>query len=237
MVLRAHGCSHLDHRCCRLSLHRVDRPAPSKAETEKTESVTLPTCSTASLRRPAAADPSGREVHACFRCVGGRGQIDDAAASIIAFALRQSGSEASSRRHGEKVSDDGKEGSVTIHLICYASHPSEAVRRYTLRQADSARRRRAGPPSRHRLRRRPCARAVDPRRRRPRRHLRRPYRRALQARGPTTKALDRFVGQQSEESDRRHAAASAHAAEPAVTARAERMIETATERRRLGCAS
>lgn len=83
---------------------------------------------------PADADPSGHEVHACFRCVGGRGQIDDAAASIIAFALRQSGSEANSRRHGDKVSGDGKGGSVTIHLICYASHPSEAVRRYTLRK-------------------------------------------------------------------------------------------------------
>jgi hypothetical protein len=114
------------------------------------------------LAAPAAADPSGREVHAYFRCVGGRGQIDDAAASIIAFALRQSGSEPNSRRHGNKVFGDGKEGSVTIHLICYASHPSEAVRRYTLRQADSARRRRAGPPSRHRLRRGPCARAAGP---------------------------------------------------------------------------
>jgi hypothetical protein len=88
------------------------------------------------LAAPAVADPSARGVHTCFRCVGGRGQIDDAAASIIAFALRQSGSEANSRRHGDKVSGDGKEGegSVTILLICYASHPSEAVRRYTLRK-------------------------------------------------------------------------------------------------------
>jgi hypothetical protein len=40
-VLRAHDGSQLDHRCCRLSIHRVDRPAPCKAGTEKTESVTL----------------------------------------------------------------------------------------------------------------------------------------------------------------------------------------------------
>jgi hypothetical protein len=86
------------------------------------------------LATPAPADKSAREVHALFRCVGGRGQIDDAAALILAFALRQSGLAAESRRHGDKVSGEGKEGSVTIRLICYASHPSEAVRRYTLRK-------------------------------------------------------------------------------------------------------
>jgi predicted PurR-regulated permease PerM len=86
------------------------------------------------LATPAAADLSVREVHAFFRCVGGRGQIDDAAASLVAFALRQSGLGANSRRHADKVSCDGKEGSVTIHLICYASHPSDAMRRYTLRK-------------------------------------------------------------------------------------------------------
>ena len=66
--------------------------------------------------------------------MGGRGQIDDAAASIVAFALRQSGLEAKSRRRGDKVSGDGKTAAVTIDLICYASHPSDAVRRYTLRK-------------------------------------------------------------------------------------------------------
>ena len=90
----------------------------------------------------ASAEPSSapggeprREASAFFfSCVGGRGQIDDAAAAIIAFALRQSGLAAESRRHGDKGSAEGMEGSTTIRLICYASHPSEAVRRYTLRK-------------------------------------------------------------------------------------------------------
>jgi predicted PurR-regulated permease PerM len=95
------------------------------------------------LAAPAPAGPSpssaptdkpAREVNAFFRCVGGRGQIDDAAAAIIAFALRQSGLAAESRHHGDKGSGDDLERSVTIRLICYASHPSEAVRRYTLRK-------------------------------------------------------------------------------------------------------
>jgi hypothetical protein len=90
--------------------------------------------SAADADQPAAASLSAREVHAVFRCVGGRGQIDDAAASIIAFALRQAGFEAGSRRHADKVSSDSKEGSITIRLICYASHPSDAMRRYTLRK-------------------------------------------------------------------------------------------------------
>jgi predicted PurR-regulated permease PerM len=77
------------------------------------------------------------------RCVGGRGQIDDAAASIIAFALRQGGINATSRRHGDRAPETDAP-SLTIHLICYASHPSEAVQRYTLRKlrggrTDSAR--------------------------------------------------------------------------------------------------
>jgi hypothetical protein len=80
------------------------------------------------------ADPTARDLHAVFRCVGGRGQIDHAAALIVAFALRQSGLEAKSGRRGDKVSADDKAAAVTIDLICYASHPSDAVRRYTLRK-------------------------------------------------------------------------------------------------------
>jgi predicted PurR-regulated permease PerM len=85
---------------------------------------------------PAAesADVAARETGAFFRCVGGRGQIDDAAASILAFALRQAGLEAGGRHHGDKPSGEAPEGSITIHMICYASHPSEAVRRYTRRK-------------------------------------------------------------------------------------------------------
>jgi predicted PurR-regulated permease PerM len=86
------------------------------------------------LATPATAVQSPREVAASFRCIGGRGQIDDAAASLVAFALRQSGFEAESRRHGDKLAKDGSEGPPTILLICYASHPSEAVRRYTSRK-------------------------------------------------------------------------------------------------------
>ena len=43
MVLRERGGFQLDHRSCRLSIHLVDRSAPCKAGTEKTESVTLST--------------------------------------------------------------------------------------------------------------------------------------------------------------------------------------------------
>jgi len=81
-----------------------------------------------------ATDPSDREIQATFHCVGGRGQIDDAAAAIVAFALRQSGLEASSQRRGEPPAGDAKEGTLAIRLICYASHPSDAVRRYTVRK-------------------------------------------------------------------------------------------------------
>ena len=86
------------------------------------------------LAAPAAAARTASELHVVFHCVGGRGQIDHAAASIVAFALRQSGLEAKSGRGGDKVADDDEAAAVTIDLICYASHPSDAVRRYTLRK-------------------------------------------------------------------------------------------------------
>jgi predicted PurR-regulated permease PerM len=67
------------------------------------------------------------------RCIGGRGQIDDAAASIIAFALRRDGLDADSLRRGQPSTVT--EGEVIeLDLICYASHPSSAVRRYTARK-------------------------------------------------------------------------------------------------------
>jgi predicted PurR-regulated permease PerM len=86
------------------------------------------------LPAPIVANVAAPEINAVFRCVGGRGQIDDAAAAIVAFALRQAGLEASTIRRSDKLSGDSKEGSIPIHLICYASHPSEAIRRYTLRK-------------------------------------------------------------------------------------------------------
>ena len=88
----------------------------------------------ADLPAPIGVAEAPREINARFHCVGGRGQIDDAAAAIVAFALRQAGLEASTSRHSDKLSDGSREGSIPICLICYASHPSEAIRRYTLRK-------------------------------------------------------------------------------------------------------
>jgi predicted PurR-regulated permease PerM len=67
------------------------------------------------------------------RCVGGRGQIDDAAASIVAFGLRQGGLDAASARHADRVAT-GESVPFVINLICYASHPSAQVRRYASRK-------------------------------------------------------------------------------------------------------
>jgi hypothetical protein len=83
---------------------------------------------------PITADALAREAHAVFNCVGGRGEIDDAAASVMAFALRHAGLQAATRRRGDNPSGEVPAGSVAIHLICYASHPSESMRRYTRRK-------------------------------------------------------------------------------------------------------
>lgn len=52
-----------------------------------------------------AAQPSGlperRDDRVFFRCIGGRGGIDDAAAAIFAFALRRQGFGADVSRRGE----------------------------------------------------------------------------------------------------------------------------------------
>lgn len=77
---------------------------------------------------PATADTDHTPV--VFSCVGGRGQIDNAAAAIIAFALRQHGLEAGSHKTSDKVPD----GPQAVLLICYASPPSLAVRRYAMRK-------------------------------------------------------------------------------------------------------
>ena len=76
------------------------------------------------------APPAARVL---IRCIGGRSQIDDAAASVIAFALRQSSLEAASTRHGVNGATP-ETAAPTLNLLCYASHPSEAVRRYTARK-------------------------------------------------------------------------------------------------------
>lgn len=82
---------------------------------------------------------------AFIRCIGGRSQIDDAAAAVVAFGLREGGLDAASAKRGESTANDpvaavgaatGTAAGVTftLNLICYASHPSEAVRRYTSRK-------------------------------------------------------------------------------------------------------
>lgn len=82
---------------------------------------------------PTSPEPSPAHAGVFVRCVGGRGQVDDAAASIIAFGLRQSGMNALGTRHTESASAAAA-ATLTIDLICYASHPSDAVRRYTTRK-------------------------------------------------------------------------------------------------------
>jgi predicted PurR-regulated permease PerM len=85
-----------------------------------------------------AALPSGlperREDRASFRCIGGRGGIDDAAAAIVAFALRRHGFDAIVSRRGEPDGEQADESRRVLALICYASHPSDAVRRYNRRK-------------------------------------------------------------------------------------------------------
>ncbi len=80
---------------------------------------------------PAPATPSAPR--ASIRCTGGRSQIDDAAAAVVAFGLRQGGLNAVSPRRGESAAPE-QEAAFTLQLICYASRPSEAVRRYTSRK-------------------------------------------------------------------------------------------------------
>lgn len=69
-----------------------------------------------------------------FRCIGGRGSVDAAAASVIAFALREAGAKAASRRRGDKAAEVETDAATILDLICYASHPSESIRRYTSRK-------------------------------------------------------------------------------------------------------
>lgn len=84
---------------------------------------------------PSPALAAGAAARVRFVCVGGRGQIDDAAAAIIAHALRRMGFEAIRRRHGDSPPIEPEEaGAQAIPVVCYASQPSAAVRRYTSRK-------------------------------------------------------------------------------------------------------
>jgi predicted PurR-regulated permease PerM len=85
-------------------------------------------------RSPPAITANGTPARR-FACIGGRGQIDDAAAAIIAYALRRTGFEATRFRHGDSASLEPEEGgALLIPVVCYASRPSAAVRRYTSRK-------------------------------------------------------------------------------------------------------
>jgi predicted PurR-regulated permease PerM len=83
--------------------------------------------------------PESGGARTLFHCTGGRGEIDDAAAAVIAFALRQRGLEAEDARHADVVpavagADSAADDAVTLPLLCYASHPSQAVLRYNVRK-------------------------------------------------------------------------------------------------------
>ncbi len=68
-----------------------------------------------------------------FHCVGGRGEVDDAAAAVIAFGLRQRGLRAEDSRRAEPLDDARREDGVLM-VACYCSHPSQAVLRYNMRK-------------------------------------------------------------------------------------------------------
>lgn len=84
-------------------------------------------------------EPAGAAGRIRFHCIGGRGEIDDAAAAVIAFALRRRGLEAVDARHADvaaavAVPGPATDDAVTLPLLCYASHPSPAVLRYNGRR-------------------------------------------------------------------------------------------------------
>jgi predicted PurR-regulated permease PerM len=68
-----------------------------------------------------------------FHCVGGRGEVDDAAAAVIAFGLRQLGLRAEDSRRVQPIDGVPHKGPVLL-VVCYASHPSQAVMRYNMRK-------------------------------------------------------------------------------------------------------
>jgi predicted PurR-regulated permease PerM len=114
-------------------------PAELAAIIEGTDDVldflsAAPDDAAAAAAAPSVGLPEQRQDRASFRCIGGRGGIDDAAAAIFAFALRRQGLEAVVSRRGEPDSEKTDDSRRVLPLICYASHPSDAVRRYTRRK-------------------------------------------------------------------------------------------------------
>lgn len=84
-----------------------------------------------------AADPSKAARGLRVQCVGGRGEVDDAAAAVIAFCLRQAGLEAEDSRRAQHIEASRESGPVLL-VICYSSHPSQAVLRYNRRKLQPA---------------------------------------------------------------------------------------------------
>jgi len=66
-------------------------------------------------------------------CIGGRGEVDDAAAAVIAFGLRQRGLMAEDSRRAQPIEESRHDGPVLL-VACYCSHPSQAVLRYNKRK-------------------------------------------------------------------------------------------------------
>jgi hypothetical protein len=91
------------------------------------------------LEPGSAPERDGAHHRTLFHCIGGRGEIDDAAAALIAFALRRRGMPARDARHADvvpvaAVAALAADDAVTLPLLCYASHPSQAVLRYNVRK-------------------------------------------------------------------------------------------------------
>jgi hypothetical protein len=91
------------------------------------------------LQPGSAPERDSARYRTLFHCIGGRGEIDDVAAAVIAYTLRRRGLPARDARHADVVpaaavaaltTDDA----VTLPLLCYASHPSQAVLRYNVRK-------------------------------------------------------------------------------------------------------
>jgi hypothetical protein len=83
--------------------------------------------------RKSLPEPTTAARDVLFQCVGGRGEVDDAAAAVIAFGLRQRGLRAEDSRRAEPIEGTREKG-IVLMVVCYCSHPSQAVLRYNKRK-------------------------------------------------------------------------------------------------------
>jgi predicted PurR-regulated permease PerM len=91
------------------------------------------------LEPGSAPERNSARYRTLFHCIGGRGEIDDAAAAVIAYTLRRRGLPARDAGHADvvpaaAVAAPATNDAVTLPLLCYASHPSQAVLRYNVRK-------------------------------------------------------------------------------------------------------